>query len=838
MRSFQLINEGNGGQRTARKGTLVLLVLLAANGRAQTPNVIAWGNDDHGELNVPSSLTDAKAISGCEYHSLAVKSDGTVVAWGYNYNNLGETNVPSGLSGVVAVSCGNLHNLALKKDGTVVAWGYNGDGQTNVPAGLAGVVAIAAGAHHSMALKNDGTVVAWGWNNFGQTKVPSGLTGAVAISAGGLDSMALKSDGTVVAWGWNLYGQANVPASLTHVVAIASGGYHNMALKSDGTVVAWGYDNRGQTDVPAGLTGVSAIAAGYGHSEALKSDGTVVAWGDNNKRQSDVPAGLKGVWAIAAGSHHNLALTLSPIALVTIASSAAGRAFSVSGIGCHAGNYTAPMTFAWVPNSSCTVSFVSPQSGGTGTQYLFNSWHDSNIPGSTRTLTVPATATTYTADFTTQYFLVTSASPSGGGTVTGAGWYNDGVAATVAASPNNGYSFYSWTGAVSTGPATGKVLMNGPRNAIAKFTTLTPVMVTTSPAGRPFSVDGFTYTAAHVFFWPAGTKHNIAVASPQTGNGGASYVFANWSDGGALSHTITTGATGTTYTATFKTQYLLTTLASPTAGGKLLPATGYVDAGAKVQVSATANTGFVFTGFSGSLTGTTTPAQLIVNGPVTVTGHFGAPPDLTIALAPSGSFVKGGTGDSFTITVRNSGLGTATGAVTVTNLLPSGLIGSTMAGAGWTCNISTLKCTLVDPSISVAPGLTYPPIVLTVLIAANAPASVTDTVSVSGGGELNTANDTASYSVTIRQTALVTVTTSPVGSGQTVIVDGVTYVAPHLFTWVVGDVHVIGISSPQTPPIFPLATYVFNHWSDFGPISHSISVSSGALTYTAFCDKF
>ena len=96
------------------------------------------------------------------FHSLALTSDGTVVAWG-------EPNtVPAGLNDVVAIAAGGGHSLALKNDGTVVAWGSNSGSQSTVPAGLNGVAAIAAGEYHSLALKNDGTVVAWGDNSHGQ----------------------------------------------------------------------------------------------------------------------------------------------------------------------------------------------------------------------------------------------------------------------------------------------------------------------------------------------------------------------------------------------------------------------------------------------------------------------------------------------------------------------------------------------------------------------------------------------------------------------------------------------------------------------------------------------
>jgi alpha-tubulin suppressor-like RCC1 family protein len=92
---------------------------------------------------------------------------------------------------VVAIAAGGHHTVALKNDGTVVAWGRNEYGQTTVPAGLSGVVAIAAGSLHTVALKNDGTVVAWGYNFYGQTTVPSGLSGVVAIAAGFYHAVAL-----------------------------------------------------------------------------------------------------------------------------------------------------------------------------------------------------------------------------------------------------------------------------------------------------------------------------------------------------------------------------------------------------------------------------------------------------------------------------------------------------------------------------------------------------------------------------------------------------------------------------------------------------------------------
>jgi hypothetical protein len=267
--------------------------------------VAAWGLNESGQASVPSGLRDVVAIAAGDYHNLALKRDGTVVAWGGNY---GQASVLAGLSDVTAIAAGTYHNLALKRDGTVVAWGGNGFGQASVPAGLSDVVAIAAGAFHNLALKRDGTVVAWG-GNVGQASVPADLRDVTAIAAGTYHNLALKRDGTVVAWGWNDFGQTDVPAGLRDVTAIATGSWHSLALKRDGTVVAWGWNDYGQASVPAGLTNVVAIATGFTHSLALKRDGRVVAWGGNEYGQTNVPAGLTNVTAIAAGFAHSLAVT-------------------------------------------------------------------------------------------------------------------------------------------------------------------------------------------------------------------------------------------------------------------------------------------------------------------------------------------------------------------------------------------------------------------------------------------------------------------------------------------------------------------------------------------------
>lgn len=275
-----------------------------------------------------------------EAHSMALKADGTVYAWGSNiYGGLGNastvnTNVPGQvllLSNVVAISAGGWHSVALKGDGTVWTWGWNTDGQlgdgttvdksiaTQVP-GLSGITAISAGTYHVLALKNDGTVWAWGDNISGQvgngtttdqtTPIQvTGLTDVVAISAGRFFSMAIKNDGTVWTWGENLYGQLGdgtttnrtTPvqvSGLTDVTttAYATGAFHCVVVKTDGTLWSWGrntYGNLGDgttthRSLPVqvlDLTDVKGLAGGTNFTLSYKADGTMWNFGRNGSGQ-------------------------------------------------------------------------------------------------------------------------------------------------------------------------------------------------------------------------------------------------------------------------------------------------------------------------------------------------------------------------------------------------------------------------------------------------------------------------------------------------------------------------------------------------------------------------
>ena len=119
--------------------TLSVMAMLVA-GTARSGTIVAWGSNNQGQCNVPSLRSNVVAISaGGDSHSLALKSDGTVVAWPGGSASA----VPTNLTNATAIAAGYSFSLALRSDGTVAAWGSSAG--TNLPAGLSNVTAVAAG---------------------------------------------------------------------------------------------------------------------------------------------------------------------------------------------------------------------------------------------------------------------------------------------------------------------------------------------------------------------------------------------------------------------------------------------------------------------------------------------------------------------------------------------------------------------------------------------------------------------------------------------------------------------------------------------------------------------
>jgi alpha-tubulin suppressor-like RCC1 family protein len=302
---------------------LFLLIFPAAEyAAALSASLIVWGNNNAGQTNFPSGLTNCSAIAAGKFHVLAVLDNGRVIGWGNN--ELGQLNIPTQAVNVVSISAGYAHSVALKSDGTVVAWGFNDSGQTNVPFGLSGVIKVVSGDNFNLALLSNGRIVGWGGSPYGNSpsRPPSYLTNGEIlvrdIAAGNSFGMAADVYGRVYVWGTTDNRVLQVPSGLTNLqyntIAVAAGQAHCLALLDNGTVVGWGNNYYGQAN---SVYGAKAIAANGDTSMAIFQNNIVGVWGDNTYNQRTVPAGLSNVVSIAVGDGYCAALYLEPVKIVS-----------------------------------------------------------------------------------------------------------------------------------------------------------------------------------------------------------------------------------------------------------------------------------------------------------------------------------------------------------------------------------------------------------------------------------------------------------------------------------------------------------------------------------------
>ena len=304
---------------------------------AATPGgVWAWGagqtspvpnvDPEYGQAIIPAGLSNAtNAIATGVEHTLALKSDGTVVAWGRNLEGQTTTTITATATGTVGTNTITLSaaNIMIVPGLAVTGVGIGSGAiiQNKDSAGLiltlsvpntaavvntqtltfsiVGAQAVAAGGYHSLALKTDGTVLAWGAGttntavvpNFGQSLVPNGLTTFTAVPvtinapvAGTLNNQVILANvNTSIVPGMMVTGPAGTVGA--GAIVIAKGG----------TTLTLSVLNTNTAAIAPSLTfstGVVAIAAGAYHSMALRSNGTVVAWGRNDEAQTTVPFGF------------------------------------------------------------------------------------------------------------------------------------------------------------------------------------------------------------------------------------------------------------------------------------------------------------------------------------------------------------------------------------------------------------------------------------------------------------------------------------------------------------------------------------------------------------------
>jgi alpha-tubulin suppressor-like RCC1 family protein len=325
-------------------------------------------------LDLPGKVLRV-AVGGSNLSSFtgyAVLEDGTVVAWGGNDEGQLGTGAPgsdrplgtypkpsltpvkvTGLANIIDIDAGNKHAIALRSDGTVWAWGARDDGALGggdakpagslrvvsamapvaVP-GLVDITQIAVGPRHSLALTRDGHVMSWGSNGAGELGVgtrdtgwtPSRvalLDGVVAIAAGSTGSNgvsgAIRDDGTVWMWGVNasaMMGNGQEPTApddpggrnplptqvkgLVGAARLSIGSGHVAVVLADGTLRMWGHNGYGELGlkIPGsyqttpmavpGLANVAGVYLGSMRSYAVRADGSLWIWGFSHSLAGDI----------------------------------------------------------------------------------------------------------------------------------------------------------------------------------------------------------------------------------------------------------------------------------------------------------------------------------------------------------------------------------------------------------------------------------------------------------------------------------------------------------------------------------------------------------------------
>ena len=332
----------------------------------------AWGSNESGELgdttvvnksspvSVIGGFTDWWRMDGGANHTIGIRSNGTLWAWGTNANGqlgtgtTGSTSSPmsviGGFTDWCQVSAGGDHTLAIRRPGTLWAWGRAlfgqiGDGTTtdrsspvSVVGGFTDWCQVSAGSRHSLAVRQNGTAWAWGSNSDGRlgdgttaartspVSVVGGFTDWCQASAGNYHSLGLRSNGTLWAWGSNSSGQLgnNTTISTSSPVSVVGGftdwcqisagtGSHSLALRRSGTLWAWGINIGGRlgdgtnvaksspVSVIGGFTDWCQVSAGGVHSAGVRTNGSLWLWGDGQ-------SGIVG--------NNSTSASLSPVSVV------------------------------------------------------------------------------------------------------------------------------------------------------------------------------------------------------------------------------------------------------------------------------------------------------------------------------------------------------------------------------------------------------------------------------------------------------------------------------------------------------------------------------------------
>jgi alpha-tubulin suppressor-like RCC1 family protein len=333
-------------------------------------------------VSVVGGFTDWIEISGAGGspggHTLGLRENGAAWSWGSNnFGQLGDNSVVSknspvavvgGFTDFIQLSAGGTHSIGLRQNGTIWAWGSNGSGQlgdgtigrrsspVSVVGGFTDWTQVSAGAIQNLGLRQNGTAWAWGAGGSGRlgdgttvsksspVSVVGGFTDWTQVSAGNGHGLGVRSNGTAWAWGFNGNGQLgnNSAVNTSSPVLVAGGftdwvqvsaGNHSLGVRTNGTAWGWGFNNlQGQVgdgtsvnrsspvSVVGGFTNWIQVSAGYRHSLGIRSNGTAWAWGNgtegrlgdnstvNRSSPVSVVGGFTGWVQVNGGYRHSLGI--------------------------------------------------------------------------------------------------------------------------------------------------------------------------------------------------------------------------------------------------------------------------------------------------------------------------------------------------------------------------------------------------------------------------------------------------------------------------------------------------------------------------------------------------
>lgn len=287
------------------------------------------------------------AIAAGARHNVALTASGNVIAWGDNTH--GQCTVPTHMTDIIAIAAGSQHSLALSKYGIIYAWGSNADGQCTLPTRLTTATHIYAGGDVSAALC-DGAPLLWGRIIDGHCEIPALCTDVTLMAVGRAHTLALTTSGKLFAWGRHESTIASVadlyaaPGSMIttrffakiqfwkdappkkpstyDVIGIACTGTHSVVLTSDGLITRWNADGmlpklhqanlKTITASEAWIAGITSageallwvhdtltslpfaepideIALGETHAIALSRSGNIMLWGSGSVGQTTSP---------------------------------------------------------------------------------------------------------------------------------------------------------------------------------------------------------------------------------------------------------------------------------------------------------------------------------------------------------------------------------------------------------------------------------------------------------------------------------------------------------------------------------------------------------------------